>query len=158
MRIPQVEPRCFSVPLRTQIARDRSRRIHRGEVDRLRSRLRKGNCRKHAVQLLEREEWFRVTMTSLGAAVIATDDHGVVNYLNPLTEQLIRSLRRKAARVNTECTWVLAKRVFKGERHLPNSRHFLANMSRDVDSCGVHGSSRSGWHSQGSYRLPLKTR
>ena len=45
--------------------------------------------RKHAAQLLEREEWFRVTMTSLGDAVIATDDHGTVNYLNPLAEQLI---------------------------------------------------------------------
>ena len=43
--------------------------------------------RKHAAQLLEREEWFRVTMTSLGDAVIATDDHGTVNYLNPLAEQ-----------------------------------------------------------------------
>jgi PAS domain S-box-containing protein len=45
--------------------------------------------RKHAAQLLEREEWFRVTMTSLGDAVIATDDRGTVNYLNPLAEQLI---------------------------------------------------------------------
>jgi PAS domain S-box-containing protein len=45
--------------------------------------------RRHAAQLLEREEWFRVTMTSLGDAVIATDDHGIVNYLNPLAEQLI---------------------------------------------------------------------
>lgn len=45
--------------------------------------------RRHAAQLLEREEWFRVTMTSLGDAVIATDDRGTVNYLNPLAEQLI---------------------------------------------------------------------
>jgi PAS domain S-box-containing protein len=44
---------------------------------------------KHAAQLLEREEWFRVTMTSLGDAVIATDDRGTVTYLNPLAEQLI---------------------------------------------------------------------
>jgi len=45
--------------------------------------------RKHAAQLLEREEWFRVTMTSLGDAVIATDDRGTVTYLNPLAEQLL---------------------------------------------------------------------
>jgi PAS domain S-box-containing protein len=44
---------------------------------------------KHAAQLLEREEWFRVTMTSLGDAVIATNERGRVNYLNPLAEQLI---------------------------------------------------------------------
>lgn len=44
---------------------------------------------KHAQQLLEREEWFRVTMTSLGDAVIATDNAGRVTYLNPLAEQLI---------------------------------------------------------------------
>jgi PAS domain S-box-containing protein len=44
---------------------------------------------KHARQLLEREEWFRVTLTSLGDAVIATDNAGNVTYLNPLAEQLI---------------------------------------------------------------------
>ena len=44
---------------------------------------------RHARQLFEREEWFRVTLTSLGDAVIATDDQGDVKYLNPLAEQLI---------------------------------------------------------------------
>jgi len=44
---------------------------------------------RHARQLLEREEWFRVTLTSLGDAVIATDAVGKVTYLNPLAEQLI---------------------------------------------------------------------
>jgi PAS domain S-box-containing protein len=44
---------------------------------------------RHARQLLEREEWFRVTLTSLGDAVIATDANGTVNYLNPLAEELI---------------------------------------------------------------------
>ena len=43
---------------------------------------------KHARQILEREEWFRVTLNSLGDAVIATDDHGLVTFLNPLAEQL----------------------------------------------------------------------
>jgi PAS domain S-box-containing protein len=43
----------------------------------------------HARQMLEREEWFRVTLTSLGDAVIATDELGKVTYLNPLAEQLI---------------------------------------------------------------------
>jgi PAS domain S-box-containing protein len=44
---------------------------------------------RHAAQLLEREEWFRVTLTSLGDAVIATDARGKVTYLNPLAEQLL---------------------------------------------------------------------
>jgi PAS domain S-box-containing protein len=42
----------------------------------------------HARQISEREEWFRVTLTSLGDAVIATDEHGHVTFLNPLAEQL----------------------------------------------------------------------
>jgi PAS domain S-box-containing protein len=48
---------------------------------------------KHATQLREREEWFRVTLTSIGEAVIATDENGNVTFLNPLSERLIgRSL------------------------------------------------------------------
>jgi PAS domain S-box-containing protein len=43
---------------------------------------------RHARQILEREEWFRVTLTSLGDAVIATDEQGRVTFLNPLAEQL----------------------------------------------------------------------
>ena len=43
---------------------------------------------KHAGQLKEREEWFRVTLTSVGEAVIATDELGKVTFLNPLAERL----------------------------------------------------------------------
>ncbi len=50
---------------------------------------------EHARQILEREEWFRVTLTSLGDAVIATDKHGLVTFLNPLAEELTgRSLAK----------------------------------------------------------------
>jgi PAS domain S-box-containing protein len=42
----------------------------------------------HARQLSEREEWFRVTLTSLGDGVIATDEEGRVTFLNPVAEQL----------------------------------------------------------------------
>jgi PAS domain S-box-containing protein len=42
----------------------------------------------HARQLREREEWFRVTLTSLGDAVIATDEQGHVTFLNPVAEEL----------------------------------------------------------------------
>jgi PAS domain S-box-containing protein len=36
----------------------------------------------------EREEWFRVTLTSIGDAVIATDPGGIVTFLNPVAEKL----------------------------------------------------------------------
>jgi PAS domain S-box-containing protein len=53
----------------------------------------------HARQILEREEWFRVTLTSLGDAVIATDEEGRVTFLNPLAEQLTgRSLAHSTGR------------------------------------------------------------
>jgi PAS domain S-box-containing protein len=44
---------------------------------------------RHARQMAEREEWFRSTLTSLGDAVIATDERGLVTFLNPIAEQLM---------------------------------------------------------------------
>jgi len=43
---------------------------------------------KHALEIREREEWFRVTLTSIGDAVIATDKEGTVAFLNPVAEDL----------------------------------------------------------------------
>ncbi|MGA2650015.1 MAG: CHASE3 domain-containing protein [Terracidiphilus sp.] len=43
---------------------------------------------QHAREIREREEWFRVTLTSIGDAVIATDRHGKVTFLNPVAETL----------------------------------------------------------------------
>jgi len=43
---------------------------------------------KHAAELREREEWFRVTLGSIGDAVIATDERGVVMYINQVAEDL----------------------------------------------------------------------
>lgn len=43
---------------------------------------------RHGRQMREREEWFRVTLTSLGDAVIATDEEGLVTFLNPVAERL----------------------------------------------------------------------
>ncbi len=42
----------------------------------------------HAAQIRQREEWFRVTLTSVGDGVIATDEHGNINFLNPVAEAL----------------------------------------------------------------------
>ena len=43
---------------------------------------------QHASQLAQREEWFRVTLTSIGDGVIATDENGLVTFLNPVAERL----------------------------------------------------------------------
>jgi PAS domain S-box-containing protein len=44
---------------------------------------------KHAREIREREEWFRVTLTSIGDAVIVTDDSGRIAFMNPIAESLI---------------------------------------------------------------------
>ena len=43
---------------------------------------------KHSEQIRQREEWFRVTLTSIGDGVIATDENGRVTFVNPVAEQL----------------------------------------------------------------------
>ncbi len=43
---------------------------------------------RHAAQIRQREEWFRVTLTSLGDGVIATDERGHVTFVNPVAEKL----------------------------------------------------------------------
>jgi PAS domain S-box-containing protein len=43
---------------------------------------------KHGAEIREREEWFRVTLGSIGDAVIATDKTGTVSYVNQIAEDL----------------------------------------------------------------------
>ena len=43
---------------------------------------------KDAASLRQSEEWFRVTLSSIGDGVIATDDQGRVSFLNPIAERL----------------------------------------------------------------------
>jgi PAS domain S-box-containing protein len=43
---------------------------------------------KHGQEIREREEWFRTTLTSIGDAVIVTDEAGKVSFLNPVAEML----------------------------------------------------------------------
>ncbi len=43
---------------------------------------------RHAAQMRASEERYRVTLTSIGDAVIAADPRGVVTFLNPVAEQL----------------------------------------------------------------------
>ena len=51
---------------------------------------------RHAQELRAREEWFRVTLTSIGDAVIATDKEGSVTFLNPVAETLTGASLAKA--------------------------------------------------------------
>ena len=51
---------------------------------------------KHAAELREREEWFRVTLGSIGDAVIATDERGTVIFVNPVAEELTGMPLREA--------------------------------------------------------------
>jgi PAS domain S-box-containing protein len=43
---------------------------------------------KDAASLRESEQWFRVTLSSIGDGVIATDQQGRVSFLNPVAERL----------------------------------------------------------------------
>lgn len=59
--------------------------------------LRESRLRERHVRLLEeREDWFRMTLTSLGDAVIATDQDGKVTFLNPVAEKLIGTKNAQA--------------------------------------------------------------
>jgi PAS domain S-box-containing protein len=51
---------------------------------------------KHAAAIREREEWFRVTLGSIGDAVIATDEQGMVIFINPIAEDLTGIKLRQA--------------------------------------------------------------
>jgi PAS domain S-box-containing protein len=52
---------------------------------------------QHARELQQREELFRVTLTSIGDAVIATDAKGTVTFLNPIAESLTGAAFAEAA-------------------------------------------------------------
>ncbi len=47
-------------------------------------------------RLREREHWLTTTLSSIGDAVISTDDKGLVNYLNPMAEALLGVTRTSA--------------------------------------------------------------
>jgi PAS domain S-box-containing protein len=51
---------------------------------------------QHAAAIREREEWFRVTLGSIGDAVIATDEHGMVIFVNAIAEELTGIKLREA--------------------------------------------------------------
>jgi PAS domain S-box-containing protein len=51
---------------------------------------------KYAHDIRAREEWFRVTLTSIGDAVIATDEKGKVTFMNSVAETLTGATAKSA--------------------------------------------------------------
>jgi PAS domain S-box-containing protein len=51
---------------------------------------------QHAREIREREEWFRVTLTSIGDAVIVCDEAGRTTFLNPVAEALTGTVLSRA--------------------------------------------------------------
>jgi PAS domain S-box-containing protein len=70
---------------------------------------------RHARLVLSREEWFRSTLTSLGDAVIATDEQGCVTFLNPIAEQLMGIQQSHATGQPIEKVFP----IFNESSHLP---------------------------------------
>jgi PAS domain S-box-containing protein len=51
---------------------------------------------QHAREIREREEWFRITLMSIGDAVIVSDERGKVTFLNPVAETLTGTVLSRA--------------------------------------------------------------
>ncbi len=57
---------------------------------------------KHAAEMRAREQWLRVTLTSIGDAVIATDQSGSVTFLNPVAEKLLGTSAAEALKKDSK--------------------------------------------------------
>jgi PAS domain S-box-containing protein len=55
-----------------------------------------------AEALHEQREWLRVTLSSIGDAVITTDTHGCLTFLNPIAQSLTGWTQEEAAGVSLE--------------------------------------------------------
>ena len=74
---------------------------------------------QYSQQTLEREEWFRSTLASLGEAVIATDKRGQVTFLNSVAEQLLEIKLSQAQGQPIEAVFP----IFCESTHLPIESH-----------------------------------
>lgn len=59
---------------------------------------------RYTLEMHAREEWFRVTLTCIGDAVIATDRDGIVTFFNPVAETLTGT--RSADAIGKEVTTI----------------------------------------------------
>jgi PAS domain S-box-containing protein len=67
------------------------------------------HLRRSARVLNEQREWFRVTLQSIGDAVIATDAQGRVTFMNPVAEELCGWKLSDAAGLLLESVFVIAR-------------------------------------------------
>ncbi len=73
-------------------------------------------------------EWFRVTLSSIGDAVIATDSNGRVTFLNPVAERLTGWTNLEAAGKTLEAVF----KIINEKTHLP-----VENLVKEVIQEGV---------------------
>jgi PAS domain S-box-containing protein len=70
----------------------KSERPPRGDTTEKRAERELGEAKKaferKASELHRQREWFRVTLASIGDAVITTDVHGRINFMNPMAEEM----------------------------------------------------------------------
>ncbi len=83
---------------------------------------------RHAEQIRQREEWFRITLTSIGDGVVATDETGRVTFLNNVAEQLMGMTLAQAR--NREIQSVLP--LFNETTHKPVENPVKVVMEKGV--------------------------
>lgn len=98
--------------------------------------------RSREASLLEQREWLRVTLTSIGDAVIATDDAGNITFLNPVasaltgwpSEEALGQPIRSVFRIMNEQTGLQAEDIVTrviGERCVVNLANHTVLVARD---------------------------
>ena len=72
--------------------------------------------------LLEQKEWLRVTLSSIGDAVITTDAHGRVTFLNPVAQRLTGWTQADAAGEVLENVFRIVNEDSRGTVECPTVR------------------------------------
>jgi PAS domain S-box-containing protein len=77
---------------------------------------------KHPETLHEQREWLRVTLSSIGDAVITTDTKGSVTYLNPVAESLTGWTQEEAAGIPLELVFKIINEATRATVENPATR------------------------------------
>jgi PAS domain S-box-containing protein len=102
-------------------------------------------------ETLRRPGWFQVALTSIGDAVIITDEHGRVTFMNPVAESLTGWTQAEAARAPLETVFRIISEDSRQPVESPATRVLrkgvtvgLANptllLARDGSECSVDDS------------------